>query len=249
MRAAPGLTRPTLLGLWAAVGASILLVATAEGQPFSAQIQRAIRGLTTGATPFTQLNANTVCLDAANKDTCLTRGASAGFLRLTNSGTFAISNGSNPEYGFLQWSSNAFTIGTFTNGGTTRNVNINSAAGIVFLANGAARLNINGNGDLATGSSTGTIVLVTSTPTRASGFASSGTSVAGIASAFNVTIGTTPSATGTINYNRTFGNVPSCVCTNTVTNNPVQCVPTTTQAVLNGVWIASDVIRCLTLGY
>ncbi len=87
------------------------------------------------------------------------------------------------------------------------------------------------------------------TATIASGFSTSAPSIAGRGSSFAVTIGATPGVTGTVNFASTFTNVPSTSCTNTITANAVQAVPTTTQVVLNGVWVQGDIIRCITLGY
>jgi len=93
------------------------------------------------------------------------------------------------------------------------------------------------------------IVYSWATPTITSGFSTSSPSIAGKASAFAVTIAATPGTTGVVAFNTTFTNVPSVNCTNTVTANAVQTVPTTTQVTLNGVWVANDIIRCIAIGY
>jgi hypothetical protein len=165
--------------------------------------------------------------------------------------TFAVPNGALPEYGYLQWNSNSFRLGNMNGvgAGTARNIQLESAAGLQFASGGVAAFNLNTNGDLASGSSTSAVIINRATPTIASGFSTSAPSIAGIASSFAVTIAATPGVTGTVNYVRAFGNVPSCQCTNTIANNPVQCVPTTTQAVLNGVWVDGNIIRCTSIGW
>jgi hypothetical protein len=255
---------------WLATGglltAFLGLATLASGQaggPYSAQIQRAIRGLTSGATAFTQLNATTICLDATNRDTCLRRDG-AGYLAMygpAGAGPWTIkipnpgaSGGGivTDEYGFMQWTSNVFKLGTHSaiGSGVARTTQVGSSGTLQFIANDTtAAFNMNTNGDLASGSSTSAVIINRATPTIASGFSTTAPSIAGIASAFAVTIAATPGVTGTVNYVRAFGSVPSCQCTNTITNNPVQCVPTTTQAVLNGVWVAGDIVRCTSLGY
>jgi hypothetical protein len=95
----------------------------------------------------------------------------------------------------------------------------------------------------------GDLVYSIATPTITSGFSTSAPSIVGKASSFAVTIGATPSITGTIAFNTTWSNIPSVICTNTITANAVQAVPTLTTVVLNGVWVQSDVIRCIAIGY
>jgi hypothetical protein len=87
------------------------------------------------------------------------------------------------------------------------------------------------------------------TATITSGFSTTAPSIVGKASAFAVTIAATPGITGTVAFNGTFANIPSVNCTNTITANLVQAVPTTTTVVLNGVWIAGDIIRCIAIGF
>lgn len=86
-------------------------------------------------------------------------------------------------------------------------------------------------------------------PTITSGFSGTTPSIAGKTSAFAVTIAATPGVTGVVAFNMTWSNIPSVTCSNTITNNIVQAVPTTTTVTLNGVWLAGDVIRCIVLGY
>ncbi len=100
-------------------------------------------------------------------------------------------------------------------------------------------------------SNAGALMYSNAVPTITSGFSTSTPSIAGKASAFAVTIGTPTigSTTGLVAFNTTFTNVPSCTATNTITANAVQAVPTATTVVLNGVWVASDIIRVICIGY
>jgi hypothetical protein len=116
-----------------------------------------------------------------------------------------------------------------------------SSSGTLTLLN-----NMNYSGNLQRAAR---VVLLGTGATITSGFSTSTPSIAGSASSFNVTIAATPGITGTVAFNGTFSAVPSMGCTNTVTANPVQAVPTTTTVVLNGVWVANDVIRCFAIGY
>lgn len=84
--------------------------------------------------------------------------------------------------------------------------------------------------------------------TLTSGFSTTTPTVTGVASSFDVLIAATPGITGTVGFAGSFTNVPSCNCTNTITANIVQCVPTVSLAVLNGVWINGDRIRCTLIG-
>lgn len=119
------------------------------------------------------------------------------------------------------------------------------------------RLTIGGTGGVTGGSSIfsnyldagGDGIILTSVPTITSGFSTTTPSIVGQASAFAVTIAATPGVTGTVAFNTTYQHIPSVSCTNTITANAVQAVPTTTTVVLNGVWIANDIIRCITIGY
>ena len=160
-------------------------------------------------------------------------GASAVFpLLLTSAGNGTF--GSNVRVG----ASNAFQFSTTRSqisSSADGNLNLASAAGtstpITNLTNGAA------------------IVELYTTATITSGFSTTAPSIVGKANAFAVTIAATPGVTGTVAFNGTYTNIPSCSCTNTITANLVQCVPTTSVAVLNGVWLANDIIRCQTKGY
>ena len=97
----------------------------------------------------------------------------------------------------------------------------------------------------------GDVIYSFAIPTITSGFSTSAPSIAGKASAFAVTIGTPTvgSTTGLVAFNATFTNIPSCSCQNTITANLCQAVPTTTTVTINGVWVASDILRVSCLGY
>src|SRR6266496_6346630 len=80
--------------------------------------------------------SDTFCSNSTDSDTCLTRGSSAGFLRLysttdSSTNTFAVKNGSGAEVGSIGWSGNNFRVGTIggINGGTARDTIIGSALG------------------------------------------------------------------------------------------------------------------------
>jgi len=103
--------------------------------------------------------SDTFCSNASSPDTCLSRGASAGFLGLsstTNSttNTFGIKNGAGAEVGAIGWSGNNFVVGTQggVNGGTARDTILGSAAGAtngLYLATEAtSRWQLSPNGDL-----------------------------------------------------------------------------------------------------
>jgi hypothetical protein len=114
----------------------LLMAGAVSGQaPLSAQIQRALRNISTLGI------ASTGTLTFGG-DTTLARGAGAGTIKLTaatTTNTFSIANGSNLEVGAIGWSGNNFRVGTIggVNGGTARDTVIGSAAGAangIYLA-------------------------------------------------------------------------------------------------------------------
>ncbi len=152
----------------------------------------------------------------------------------------------------------AYTTGDllYASSGTTLAARAAVATGQVFASAGAATAPVwtatpTVTSISATTSylSSGNMVYLMTVPTITSGFSTTPPSIAGKASAFAVTIAATPGVTGLVAFNGTFTNVPSVNCTNTITANIVQAVPTTTTVVLNGVWVSGDVIRCTAIGY
>jgi hypothetical protein len=143
-----------------------------------------------------------------------------------------------------------FKLGYSLNGAAASYpLTVSSAGNAVALGSFQATNNVDFGGNLRGGASSTDIVYLKTTATITSGFSTTTPTIVGTASAFAVTIKATPGITGTVAFNGTFTNVPSVSCTNTITANLVQAVPTTTQVVLNGVWVENDIIRCVTLGY
>ncbi len=126
---------------------------------------------------------------------------------------------------------------------------VSNGGNVVALGSLQATNNVDFGGNLRGGFASTDIVYAKATATITSGFSTTTPSIAGTASAFAVTIAATPGVTGTVAFNATFTNIPMCAATNTITANAVQAVPTTTTVVLNGVWVANDVIRVICLGY
>jgi hypothetical protein len=201
--------------------------------------------------------SDTFCVNSSSADTCLARGASAGFLRLSSttnstSNAFAVKNGANAEAGGVAWDgANSLIIGTQggVNGGTARATIFGSATTITLATNnGTAVFNIPTNGDLSIGSDAGAIIYGKATPTIASGFGTSPT-IAGRTSAFRVTVGIGGATTGTVTLGRTFTNIPICQANDEVTANYLQTTPTTTTVVVNGTMVAADTISVVCIGY
>lgn len=106
------------------------------------------------------------------------------------------------------------------------------AAGVIrFVTGGAAtvhaQLDATGNWILGTANITDAIA----TPTIASGFGS-GSTITGKVYAFIVTLGTSPGGGGTVTFNATFANTPSCVASVTSAGVTVQVAPSTTQLII-----------------
>ena len=118
-------------------------------------------------------------------------------------------------------------------------------------ADGAANITNNAGTGFTSLAFAGDLIYSFTVPTITSGFSTSTPSIAGKASSFAVTIGTptVASTTGLVAFNSTFTNIPSCSCMNTITANLCQAVPTATGVTLNGVWVASDILRVSCLGY
>lgn len=141
-------------------------------------------------------------------------------------------------------------LGVSINGaGATYPLTISNAGNAVALGSFQATNNVDFGGNLRGGAASTDVVYLKTTPTITSGFSTTTPSIAGTASSFAVTIAATPGVTGTVAFNGTYSNVPSCHATNTITNNLIQAVPTTTLVVLNGVWVANDIIRVICIGY
>lgn len=152
----------------------------------------------------------------------------------------------------LQWdytsASGGGNVQLLVSGGNNASFGTTNNIPLFFKSNGTNRWGIDTAGNLGVGTTPNLVYLVT-TPTITSGFSTTTPSIVGKASSFAVTIAATPGATGTVAFNGTFTNIPSVNCTNTITANSVQAVPTATTVVINGVWVANDVIRCIVLGY
>lgn len=95
---------------------------------------------------------------------------------------------------------------------------------------------------------TGTISWRATTPTISSGFGTT-PSIAGVASAFKVTIGSGGDTTGVVLFATTWATAPSCTANNQTSAQLVRATPTTTQVTLAGTLAASDVISVLCQGY
>jgi len=133
------------------------------------------------------------------------------------------------------------TIGTWTNAGL-----YTSAAGLTATTTVSAGSTVNAVTNYLSNAS---IFYNGSAATLTSGFSTTTPTVTGKASSFSVLIAATPGVTGTVTFATAFTNVPNCSCTNTITANAVQAVPTVSTCVINGVWIAGDTLRCVCLGY
>ena len=154
---------------------------------------------------------------------------------LSNGGSLTIGGTLNAGTNVVAASTGAFLLGS--RGGLAA-----SADGVFNLANNATT----GCTSVSIGAD---LVYGCAVPTITSGFSTSTPAIAGRASSFAVTIKTTPGVTGLVAFNQTFTNVPSVTCSNTITANLVQAVPTVTTVVLNGVWVNGDIIRCAAIGY
>lgn len=79
-------------------------------------------------------------------------------------------------------------------------------------------------------------------PSIGSGFAASGSTIAGGDESGRVTIGsTTPGNTGVVTFGTAYGTAPSCVANNETTAMLVQCLATTTNITLNGISLATGI--------
>ena len=94
----------------------------------------------------------------------------------------------------------------------------------------------------------GSLIWETTVPTISSGFGTT-PSIAGLASAFKVTVGSGGDTTGVVLFQTTWGTAPSCTANNETTAQLVRATPTTTQVTLAGTLGASDVLNVLCVGY
>ncbi len=126
----------------------------------------------------------------------------------------------------------------------------------LYLYTNAIQWTIDSNGELigAAGNNIflggSRLVYSVAVPTIASGFGTS-PAIDGAASAFQITIGTGGIATtGTVNFNATFSEAPSCQANNNTTILVAQAAPTTTQVVITSAtpFTAGDVIAVTCLG-
>ena len=95
---------------------------------------------------------------------------------------------------------------------------------------------------------TGTVSWRMTAPTISSGFGTT-PSIAGVASAFKVTVGAGGDTTGVVLFATTWANAPVCWANNQTTAQLVRALPTTTQVTINGTMAASDIIHVGCLSY
>ena len=133
------------------------------------------------------------------------------------------------------------TIGTWSNTG-----NYTSAGGITAGSTVSATTTVNATTNYL---SAAAIAYNGSAATYTSGFSTTTPTVTGKASAFNVLIAATPGVTGTVTFATAFTNVPSCACNNSTIANACFVAPTTTTAVVTGIWTDGNTLRVICLGY
>lgn len=124
----------------------------------------------------------------------------------------------------------------------------NTRASLTSTADGVINLTNNAGTGFTALDIMGAIVYSNGTPVITSGISTTTPTIGGNDSVFVVTVKATPGVTGLITFGQAFSFVPSVTCVNTITANVVQAVPTTTNVVLNGVWLANDIIRCTAFG-
>ncbi len=197
---------------------------------------------------------------AASTDAGLGAQQDAPWIRIISNGWNNTSNASHPaEFGFrnrpvqgnpvtsnlvlFQQINNGgySTVSTWTNTGAfTANTSVTATTTLSAGTTSNFGTNLLSNAAIAYNGSAAALV---------SGFSTTTPTVSGKSSAFSVLVAATPGVTGQVSFATSFTNVPSCSCTNTITANAIQCVPTVSGATLNGIWVASDIIRCVVIGY
>lgn len=86
------------------------------------------------------------------------------------------------------------------------------------------------------------------TPSITSGFGTS-PSIAGNDNVGRVTIGTLPGTSGVVTFSSPFANAPICLANDETTSVNVRATATTTTLTLNGVFLASDKVTFVCIGY
>jgi len=126
-----------------------------------------------------------------------------------------------------------------------------ASSGIGFFTNNTntERWGINSAGDHTFGSSSH-IADSSGTPVIASGFGSSGNSIAGNDYAFAVSSGGSAGVTGTVTFGHTFSSAPVCVAANSAASSAIVVSTTTTQVTLTvGTGTLATPVYVLCRGY
>lgn len=95
---------------------------------------------------------------------------------------------------------------------------------------------------------TGTLSWRMTTPTISAGFGTT-PSIAGVASAFKVTVGGGGDTSGVVLFTTTWSTAPVCIAQNQTTGNILRTTPTTTQVTVTGTMSASDIVGVQCVGY
>lgn len=146
---------------------------------------------------------------------------------------------------------------TFTASGSFNGAGTVATAGAVRLANTAAieARNAANGADLILVASTaddhiriGDLFTSSHVPTISSGFGTT-PAIAGVSSAFKVTVGSGGDTTGVVLFNTTWPHAPVCVANNETSAQLVRATPTTTQVTLAGTLGAADVLSVWCAAY